>query len=63
MGISRSTFVVNKNGKITKTFYSVKPSGHSKEVRELFATHTASNDLKSNIRCGRWDLNPRTPEG
>jgi len=44
LGITRSTFIINKNGKITKTFYKVKPSGHSKEVRELFATYTASNE-------------------
>jgi peroxiredoxin Q/BCP len=44
LGITRSTFVINKNGKITKTFYKVKPSGHSKEVRELFAAYTASNE-------------------
>ena len=44
LGITRSTFLIDKKGKITKIFYKVKPSGHSKEVRELFADHTASND-------------------
>jgi thioredoxin-dependent peroxiredoxin len=44
LGITRSTFLIDKKGKITKIFYKVKPSGHSKEVRELFAVHTASND-------------------
>jgi thioredoxin-dependent peroxiredoxin len=44
LGITRSTFLIDKKGKITKIFYKVKPSGHSKEVRESFAVHTASND-------------------
>jgi thioredoxin-dependent peroxiredoxin len=42
LGITRSTFLIDKKGKITKIFYKVKPFGHSKEVRELFADHTAS---------------------
>ena len=36
MGINRSTFLVNENGKIFKVFPKVKPAGHSKEVLEIF---------------------------
>lgn len=32
MGINRSTFLVDKSGKIVKIFRKVKPAGHSKEV-------------------------------
>lgn len=34
MGVIRSTFLVDKTGKITKIFKRVKPAGHSKEVLE-----------------------------
>lgn len=34
MGVSRSTFVVDKKGKIVKIFKKVKPAGHSQEVLE-----------------------------
>ena len=40
LGITRSTFLVDKSGKIIKIFYKVKPSGHSREVREIFAAGT-----------------------
>ena len=36
MGINRSTFLVNENGKIFKVFEKVKAKGHSKEVLEIF---------------------------
>jgi len=36
MGINRSTFLVNENGKIFKVFEKVKAKGHSKEVLEVF---------------------------
>ena len=36
MGIIRSTFLVNENGKIFKVYPKVKPAGHSKEVFEAF---------------------------
>ena len=36
MGINRSTFLVNEKGEIFKVFPKVKPSGHSKEVLEIF---------------------------
>jgi peroxiredoxin Q/BCP len=36
-GITRSTFLVDKSGKIAKTYSSVKPKGHSKEVLEFFS--------------------------
>jgi thioredoxin-dependent peroxiredoxin len=31
-GVNRSTFLVDKKGKIIKVFQKVKPAGHSKEV-------------------------------
>jgi peroxiredoxin Q/BCP len=36
MGVNRSTFLVDKTGKIVKVFKKVKPAGHSKEVLEAF---------------------------
>jgi peroxiredoxin Q/BCP len=36
-GITRSTFLVDKSGKIAKIYSSVKPKGHSKEVLEFFS--------------------------
>jgi peroxiredoxin Q/BCP len=35
MGVSRSTFLVDKTGKIVKIFKKVKPSGHSQEVFQV----------------------------
>jgi peroxiredoxin Q/BCP len=32
MGVNRSTFLVDKSGKIVKVFRKVKPAGHSQEV-------------------------------
>ena len=32
MGVNRSTFLVDKSGKIVRIFRRVKPAGHSKEV-------------------------------
>ena len=32
MGVNRSTFLVDKSGKIAKIFRKVKPAGHSREV-------------------------------
>ncbi len=34
MGVNRSTFLVNKTGKVVKVFKKVKPAGHSNEVLE-----------------------------
>jgi thioredoxin-dependent peroxiredoxin len=36
MGVSRSTFLVDKTGKIVKIFKKVKPAGHSQEVLQVF---------------------------
>ena len=36
MGINRTTFLINKNGKIVRIFNKVKPMGHSNEVLEAF---------------------------
>jgi len=35
-GVNRSTFLVDKSGKIVKIYDKVKPKGHSKEVIEFF---------------------------
>jgi peroxiredoxin Q/BCP len=32
MGVSRSTFIIDKEGKIVKIFKKVRPAGHSQEV-------------------------------
>ena len=34
MGIERSTFLIGKDGKITKIFRKVKPDGHAEQVYE-----------------------------
>lgn len=34
MGVNRSTFLIDKTGKVVKVFKKVKPAGHSKEVLE-----------------------------
>lgn len=36
MGINRTTFLIDKNGKIVRIFNKVKPMGHSMEVLEAF---------------------------
>lgn len=36
LGVSRTTFLVNKEGKIIRIFTKVKPAGHSQEVFEAF---------------------------
>lgn len=38
MGIERSTFLIGKDGKITKIFHKVKPEGHAEQVYEALAT-------------------------
>ena len=35
MGVARTTFIINKNGKIAKIFEKVKPEGHNQEVIEV----------------------------
>lgn len=35
MGIARTTYLIDKNGKIAKVFEGVKPSEHSREVLEV----------------------------
>lgn len=37
MGVIRSTFLVDKSGKVVKVFRKVKPAGHSREALESFA--------------------------
>ena len=36
MGVKRTTFLIDKKGKIDKIFHKVKPKGHSKEVLDCF---------------------------
>ena len=35
MGVARTTFIINKEGKIAKIFEKVKPEGHNAEVIEI----------------------------
>jgi peroxiredoxin Q/BCP len=35
MGVARTTFIINKEGKIAKVFEKVKPEGHNAEVIEI----------------------------
>jgi len=39
MGVSRTTFVIGKNGKVEKIYEKVKPEGHEKEVLEFLMAH------------------------
>ena len=36
LGINRTTFLIDKNGKIVKIFNKVKPKGHSTEILNYF---------------------------
>jgi peroxiredoxin Q/BCP len=36
MGVIRTTFLIDKSGKVIKVFAKVKPAGHSREVLESF---------------------------
>ena len=38
MGVARTTFIINKSGKIAKIFEKVKPEGHNQEVMEVLKT-------------------------
>ena len=35
MGVERTTFVINKEGRVAKVFEKVKPQGHNEEVLEV----------------------------
>ena len=37
MGVARTTFIIDKDGKIAKVFEKVKPEGHNTEVLEALA--------------------------
>lgn len=39
MGVSRTTFVIDKDGKVAHVFEKVKPAGHEREVLEWVAEH------------------------
>lgn len=38
MGVNRTTFIIDKDGKIAKVFEKVKPEGHNREVMEVLKT-------------------------
>ncbi len=38
MGVNRTTFIIDKDGKIAKVFEKVKPEGHNWEVMEVLKT-------------------------
>lgn len=38
MGVARTTFIINKQGKIAKIFEKVKPEGHELEVISILVT-------------------------
>ena len=40
MGVERTTFVINKDGKIARIFRKVKPQGHAEEVKAALAERT-----------------------
>ncbi len=37
MGVERTTFIIDKEGKIAKIFRKVKPAGHAEEVKQALA--------------------------
>lgn len=37
MGVERTTFIIDKDGKIAKIFRKVKPQGHAEEVKQALA--------------------------
>ncbi|MFQ5596768.1 MAG: peroxiredoxin [Nitrospiria bacterium] len=39
MGILRSTFVINKEGRLAEVMYDVKPEGHAQEILEKVERH------------------------
>ncbi len=44
-GVNRSTFLLDKEGKIIKIFQKVKPAGHSKEILEYFINKDIINKI------------------
>ncbi len=38
MGVARTTFIIDKAGRIAKIFEKVKPQGHEKEILEALKT-------------------------
>ena len=39
IGIARTTFLIDKNGRVAKVFEKVKPEGHAAEVADAIATY------------------------
>ena len=37
MGVERTTFIIDKDGKVAKIFRKVKPAGHAEEVKQALA--------------------------
>ncbi len=46
MDVTRTTFVIGKDGKIAKIFEKVKPEGHGKEVLECLKALWTNDVLK-----------------
>jgi peroxiredoxin Q/BCP len=40
MGIARTTFVIDKDGKIARIIENVKPEGHAEEVLAALDSHS-----------------------
>ncbi|MDO8461381.1 MAG: peroxiredoxin, partial [Deltaproteobacteria bacterium] len=38
MGVARTTFIIDKSGKIAKIYEKVKPEGHNEEVLQFLKT-------------------------
>lgn len=38
MGVERTTFIIDKGGKLAKIFRKVKPAGHAEEVKQALAS-------------------------
>jgi peroxiredoxin Q/BCP len=44
MGVARTTFIIDKDGKIAKVFEKVKPEGHNQEIIEALQKINALNE-------------------
>jgi peroxiredoxin Q/BCP len=45
MGVLRTTFLIDKDGRIARIFRSVKPEGHAQEVADALTDLTASKSF------------------
>ena len=55
-GVNRSTFLLDKNGKIIKIYEKVKPAGHSKEILEYFIKGGETNQEGLNFYVHIWNI-------